>query len=127
MKRRRSRPAGGFTILEIMVVLAIIGLIAAAVGKTVMHALADGRQRTATLLVREVMGAAQQAMLNDATCPTLDDLLKNQALRDAPKDPWGTVVVLRCPSEHQKDSVDVISAGPDRKLDTPDDINSWQI
>jgi hypothetical protein len=92
-----------------------------------MHALNDGRLRTAKLQVREVVGAAQRAMLDDSTCPTIDDLLKRQALRNTPKDPWGTPLVLHCPSEHQKDPVDVISASPDKKPDTEDDINSWQL
>jgi len=30
-------------------------------------------------------------------------------------------------AEHDKDPVDVISFGPDKKLGTDDDINSWQL
>jgi hypothetical protein len=57
----------------------------------------------------------------------LDDLVKRGALRNSPKDPWGTPLVLHCPSEHEKDPVDVISAGPDKKPDTEDDIRSWEL
>src|SRR6185369_2588280 len=68
LRRQRSSQDRGFTILEVMVVLAIIGLIAAAIGTNVMKSLERSRQRTAKLQVREIVGAAQQAMLDDNTC-----------------------------------------------------------
>ena len=128
-QRRRTPPPAdaGFTLLETMVVLAIIGLIASAVGTGVLHAIKESRLRTSKLMVRELVGNAQQAMLDDATCPTIDELVKRGALRKTPVDPWGTPLVMRCPSEHDKDPVDVISAGPDKKPDTEDDVNSWQL
>lgn len=38
-------------------------------------------------------------------------------------DPWGTEYVIRCPGERL--SVDVISAGPDKQLDTADDVANY--
>ena len=113
--------------LEIMIVLALVGLIAAVVGNGIFQRLNDGRKRTAALQVREVVGIVQQSMLDDATCPTIDQLVARQALRNTPKDPWGSPLVLRCPSEHEKDPVDVISFGPDKKENTDDDIASWKL
>jgi general secretion pathway protein G len=123
----RSHPDRGFTLLEVMIVLAIIGLISAAIGTGVMHSLHESRLRTAKLQVREIVGSVQQSMLDDTACPTIDDLVKRGALRNSPKDPWGTPLVLHCPSEHEKDPVDVISAGPDKKPGNEDDIRSWEL
>jgi general secretion pathway protein G len=124
---RRRHTDAGMTLLEIMIVLALIGLIAAAIGRTLFNAWTEGRLRTTKLQVREVVGAVQQSMLEDTTCPTLEELVNRQVLRDLPRDAWGTPLVLRCPSEHGKDPVDVISLGPDKKERTADDINSWSL
>ena len=45
----------------------------------------------------------------------------NRFLDEAPKDPWGTQYVYRCPGRRNPDSYDLFSAGPDRIPDTADD------
>jgi len=42
-----------------------------------------------------------------------------------PPDPWGTPYQYVCPGVHNNSSYDIISAGPDRKFQTPDDIGNW--
>jgi general secretion pathway protein G len=127
MRRNRRRPHGGFTLLEVMIVLALIGLIAAVVGNGIYQRFLEARIRATRVQVRDLVGNVQAAMLDDGTCPTIDALVARQLLREFPRDAWGTPLVLRCPSEHGKDPVDVVSAGPDKKADTPDDIESWKL
>ena len=43
------------------------------------------------------------------------------------KDPWNTPLKFACPGNEDKEGIDVSSAGPDRKWDTGDDVNSWKL
>jgi general secretion pathway protein G len=126
--RRRRRHDRGFTLLEIMIVLALLGLIAGTIGTAVYRRWNEGQLRSAKLQVRELLGVAQETMLDDPACPTIDDMVAKGSLRKLPKDPWGTPLTLVCPPTHGgKDPVEVTSAGPDKKLGSGDDINSWTL
>lgn len=45
--------------------------------------------------------------------------------RKARRDPWGLEYVYHYPGVHNKDGVDLLSAGPDGKEGTSDDVGSW--
>jgi general secretion pathway protein G len=124
---REGARENGFTLLEVMVVLAIIGLIVAAVGVAVFHRWEDARLQTARLEVRHLVGNVEQYLIARGSCPTIDDLIGAHYVRSEPRDPWGTAIVLKCPSEHGKDGADVVSYGPDKTANTKDDIRSWEL
>ncbi len=89
-QRRRSR---GMTLIEIMVVITILGLIAAAVGVAVMPQLARARQDRAALDIKSIQQGldlykARKGKYPD-TASGLRSLVEAQALKDMPKDPWG--------------------------------------
>jgi general secretion pathway protein G len=89
-QRRRSR---GMTLIEIMVVITILGLIAAAVGVAVMPQLAKARQDRAELDIKAIQQGldlykARKGKYPD-TAAGLRALVESQALREMPKDPWG--------------------------------------
>jgi general secretion pathway protein G len=44
-----------------------------------------------------------------------------------PKDPWGNEYVYVCPGKHNPSSYDVSSAGPDGQMGTDDDICNWTL
>ena len=112
--------------LEIIVVLAIIGLIVAVVGRAVYKHWQEARLKIARIQVREVMHSVEQYVIAHDTCPTLEQLVTEDYLRQLPKDPWGSPLILRCPGQHRKDPADVVSPGPDREAGTMDDVNSWE-
>jgi general secretion pathway protein G len=126
----RAAAAGekGVTLIEIMIVLAIIGLIMGVlVGPKVMRSFSEARVKTAFLMLKEYEGAYTRWVAdNEGDCPeNLDALLKYTNKKDI-KDPWGLPFVMKCgegvPSETH---FGVISFGPDKKEGTEDDLHSW--
>jgi serine/threonine-protein kinase len=56
-----------------------------------------------------------------APCP------KASALAAVVQDPWGNPIQITCTDQPANQIIGAISAGPDGKLGTPDDIGSWQL
>ncbi|HXI60521.1 MAG TPA: type II secretion system protein GspG [Polyangia bacterium] len=125
LQRKRDR---GFTLLEIMVVLAIIGLIVGSVGVMVFNRFKKAQVSTAKTRVTQVANAVTQYMLdNSNNCPrSLDELVAQKYLQKGMKDPWGKDFILRCPGTNDTDGADVSSAGPDKAEGTADDVKSWE-
>ena len=129
--RRRETGAGdeGMTLIEIMVVVAIIGLMMGTVGVVAFNKYQKAKLTNAKQVVSNVKQAlVHYAMENKDPCPKdLAELKAQKQIDKDPKDPWGEELVFKCPGEHDTDGADVISKGPDRKLGTEDDINSWDL
>ena len=89
-QRRRNR---GMTLIEIMVVITILGLIAAAVGVAVMPALAQARRDRASLDIKNIHQALDLYKTRKGKYPDtgsgLRALVETNALKEMPKDPWG--------------------------------------
>ncbi|HEY0711537.1 MAG TPA: type II secretion system protein GspG [Polyangia bacterium] len=118
----------GMTLLEIMIVLALIGLVMGALGWGLSGQLARGKVKTAKIAAGSIANAAQQYMIdNNSNCPTsIDDLVAAKNLPKKPKDPWGRDFTMKCPGTNDPDGVDVTSAGPDKQEGTADDVKSWE-
>lgn len=117
---------GGFTLLELLVVLAILGLLAAIVGPQVIRYLGSSRTQTASVQVKNVAAALQLYRLDVGRYPTdaegLEALVKVPTgglawngpyltEESALKDPWGRAYLYRVPGKHGE--VDVYSLGAD--------------
>lgn len=128
--RARGRRAAGFTLLEIMIVLAIMGLIVTGVSIKVFSQLKKAKTQAARIGVKKVVDASGRFMAGPGSgCPKgIEELIAQGELsRSDAKDPWGTPYVFRCPGTNDPDGIDVYSFGPDKVDGSPDDIRSWEI
>lgn len=129
MSRGARAAERGFTLLEIMIVLAIMGLIVTGVSIKVFSQLKKAKTQAARIGVKKIGDAAARFMAGaGAGCPKgLDELIAQGELsKGDAKDPWGTAYVFRCPGTQDTEGVDVISWGPD-KIESADDVKSWEI
>lgn len=124
--RRRRRLSRGMTLIEILVVLAIIGLIVGGVSVVAFNAFSESKLKAAYNDVINVQKACEQYLLqkNDKCPKTMQDLKAAGIVGKVQKDPFGEDFVIVCPGEHSQ--VDVLSYGPDKKQGGGDDIVSWE-
>ncbi len=122
--RTPRRPSRGVTLFEVLIVVAILALIASAVGIAAFDAWKRAQIEHATSNAREMRHAVKTFWVQrDATvCPDVERLLSDGLLeRGSPKrDPWGGAWVIECDGE----DATVVSAGPDRQRGTSDDIRA---
>ena len=111
-RRRRSR---GMTLIEILVVLAIIGLIVGGVSVVAFNAFAESKIKAAYNDVINVQKACEQYLLqkNDKCPKSMQDLKAAGIVNKVQKDPWGEEFIITCPG--QNGPVDVVITGSAEK------------
>ncbi len=132
-KNPRLRPQLGMTLIEIMIVLAIIALVMGLlVGPAVIGSWKKAQVQAARTMTTQIANAWARWRIDATTdCPESVADLKEQLGRrasDALHDPWGHGYVLMCGEDAPPacQSVPcVLSPGPDGKRDTDDDIKNW--
>ncbi|MES2504051.1 MAG: type II secretion system protein GspG [Myxococcota bacterium] len=116
----------GFSLIEIMIVMALIGLIVAGIAVAVFGQMEKGQKSAART---EAAGLAQKLVIYKAerrkAPDSWEDLIKNGDVEKAPVDPWGNEYRFVCPGTHNAKSCDVVSNGPDGQPDTEDDVGNW--
>jgi general secretion pathway protein G len=139
--RRRLRGQGGFTLIEILVVIAIIALIVSLVGPRVLNYLGESKVKAAKIQIQSFGSALDLFNLDAGRYPTtaegLTALVQSPGTIPAwngpylkggvvPNDPWGKPYLYRSPGEHG--SYDIVSYGSDGQeggTGTAADIVSW--
>lgn len=114
---------GGFTLLELLVVLAILAMITAFAAPEVMRYLSGARSDSARVEIESLGNAIDLYRLDVGRCPPdLEALLEKPSdargwngpylrKQEIPRDPWGHDYVYKCPGDHG--AYDLISLGAD--------------
>jgi general secretion pathway protein G len=140
---RRSRHTAAFTLLEIMVVLAIIGLLVGVAMSNLNGIFGKSQAQVAKLFVTsEVEIPLTSYRVDMGNFPTAEDgglnalwvapaskadrwhgpYAKGNA---APPDPWGNPYHYLYPGTHNKGSYDIWSTGPDGVDGSSDNVGNW--
>ena len=136
--RRRSRQ-GGFTLLEILVVLAIIGLIAAIAAPQVFKSLGGAKTDSARVQIEALSTGIDLYRLEVGKLPPdLEALVERPSGEErwngpylrknsVPKDPWGNEFRYKAPGDNG--DYDLYSLGADGNEGGEGenrDVNSWE-
>lgn len=112
----------GVTLVEVLIVVAIMALIAGGVSFLILPKYKEAQIKTARtdcMNIRQV--ATQYIALHSAEeCPSVQSLIAAKQLDSAgnTEDPWGGAYAISC----EGDDISVSSSGPDKKDGTEDDI-----
>jgi len=115
----------GMTLIEIMVVIAIISIMAAAIGYGVMNYLARAKIDICKAQLRTIANALDIYSVDEDYPDGLSALVegKNPLLKEKQlKDPWKQDIIYNYPASKTDATYDLCSKGPDRKEGTEDDI-----
>lgn len=139
-RTRRSSKQNAFTLIELLLVLVILGILAAIVVPKFSGRTEQARLTAATSQISTFGTALDAFEVDNGFYPKgkngLVDLV--QAPRDAqnwkgpylkgeiPLDPWGHPYVYEAPGKHNPTSYDLLSLGPDGRTPSDDDISNWQ-
>jgi len=142
-RRRRSANYGerGFTLVEILVVITIIGLIMGLVGPRVLNYLTESKAKAAKIQIESFSSALDLYFLDNGRYPSSSEGLGALVQRPGsmvswngpylkgsivPNDPWGNAYLYRAPGQHG--TYDIMSYGADGQeggTGSASDIVSW--
>jgi len=143
--RRAARQQQGFTLIEIMVVVIILGILAAIVAPNVIGRVGDAQISAAKQDLRGIESALKlyrldtfdyprtehggiQALVSRPADPNLTNRWKGPYLDRLPKDPWGNEYLYLYPGNNAE--VDIYTLGRDGRPGGEGedaDIGNWEL
>ncbi|RUO18267.1 type II secretion system major pseudopilin GspG [Aliidiomarina haloalkalitolerans] len=138
----RKNKHSGFTMIELMVVLVILGILASFVVPNVFSQRDQADRQKAISDITALENALEMYYLDNGfypttqqglealvTAPTIDPRPRNYPnggyIRRLPPDPWGNEYRLLNPGQYNR--FDIFSMGPDGQPGTQDDIGNWNM
>ena len=144
--RTDSNAPRGFTLIEILVVIIVLGMLAALVGPRILGRVSEAKSATARTQIELLGLGLDNYRLDNGRYPTTEQGLaalnetptheplppnwRGPYLRKAiPLDPWGRPYVYRSPGEANPSGYDLSTLGGDGRpggSDEDADITSWK-
>ena len=136
---------GGFTLIEIMVVVVILAVLVALVAPKIVGRTDDARRTAAKVQMRNIEGALQLFKMDNGFYPSTDQGLEalvnkpsvgeiprnwneNGYIAKIPKDPWGSQYIYISPGNHGE--YDLMSYGADHEQGGEgknSDVEHWNL
>jgi len=125
-RAERREGEAGFTLVEMLVVITIIGLVVALVGPRVLGYLADSKIKTAKIQIESFSAALDLYYLDNGAYPASNEGLTALVQRPSsapawngpylrtgwvPNDPWGHPYIYKVPGDHAPYEVDSYGSG----------------
>ncbi|MBO9491887.1 type II secretion system major pseudopilin GspG [Endozoicomonas sp. G2_1] len=141
-KRINSAKQQGFTLLEVMVVIVILGILAAMVVPNLIGNQEQAQIKRAVIDITSLENSLDRYKIDNFRYPSteqgLEALVSQTDIEPLPrrfpnggylkrlqKDPWGNDYQLLNPGEQS--DMDIFSMGPDGEAGTDDDIGNWNL
>lgn len=139
---RKVRPIAGFTLIELMIVIVILGLLATIITPKILNRPDQAKRAKAAIEIKNIESALALFKADTGRFPTTSDglaaLAKDTGIKGynadgyfdrVPLDPWGSQYRYICPSLHGR-YYDIESYGKDGEdggAGDNADIESWNI
>jgi general secretion pathway protein G len=123
---KERKGEAGFTLVEMLVVITIIGLVMALVGPRVLGYLTDSKVKTAKIQIESFSAALDLYYLDNGGYPAANEGLKALVQRPSsaaawngpylrtgsvPVDPWGHPYLYKVPGDHSPYEIDSYGSG----------------
>jgi general secretion pathway protein G len=146
MSRLSTTDRGGFTLIEVLVVIIVIGLLAGLVGPRILGRVSEAKTATARTQVELIGVALDNYRLDNGAYPTTEQglaALQEKPAREptspnwrgpylkkaVPLDPWGKAYSYTSPGEHTPGGYDLWTLGRDGQPGGDNDkadVTSWK-